>query len=290
MTLWPQSFLRTSLLYCCLTQSIAIQILININLLISIKIRLPLDQFSLASVWHCRPLITQTTPPPHHTHTHTQTQQPLTLASIRLTVFVRVSTVIKKCPWCNFMPVDTRGPYAKDYGMPACRISARHCGAGGPGPSATLWEPLMALVAGVRATMAEYSRVSTGGLPSTSAAEQPGNPPPPPLPCATLTYHIKASAVSQHMSSLCVWGFNVGRLSFTFSEVATNAQWNRGQWAGGECSGEALYLMPVWFLSSAVSLRMETVRYFDCKWSFLLPQTICERLGSLSTATVPQAW
>lgn len=74
VTLWPQSFLRTSLLYRCLTQSIAIQILININLLISIKIRLPLDQFSLASVWHCRPLITQMTPPPHHSHTHIHTQ------------------------------------------------------------------------------------------------------------------------------------------------------------------------------------------------------------------------
>lgn len=128
-------FLRTSLLYCCLTQSIAIQILININLLISIKIRLPLDQFSLASVWHCRPLITQTAPPPHHTHIHTQTRtalQPLTLASIRLTVFVRVSTVIKKCPWCNFMPVDTHRPYAKDYGMWVWHISVRHHRAGGP--------------------------------------------------------------------------------------------------------------------------------------------------------------
>lgn len=70
-SLWPQSFLRTSLLYCCLTQSIAIPILININLLISIKSRLPLDQFSLASVWHCRPLITPRLPPPSSTHTHT---------------------------------------------------------------------------------------------------------------------------------------------------------------------------------------------------------------------------
>lgn len=134
VTLWPQSFLRTSLLYRCLTQSIAIQILININLLISIKIRLPLDQFSLASVWHCRPLITQMTPPPHHSHTHihTQRRQPLTLASIRLTVSARVSTVIKKCPWCNFMPVDTHGPHAKDYGMSVWCRSVRHCRAGGP--------------------------------------------------------------------------------------------------------------------------------------------------------------
>lgn len=102
--------LSTSLLCRCLTQSIAIQILININLLISIKIRLPLDRLSLASVWHCSP--------PHHPDKspHPPHTQHLTLASIRRTVFVKVSTVIKKCPWCNFMPVDTHAPYAKDYG------------------------------------------------------------------------------------------------------------------------------------------------------------------------------
>ena len=119
----------TSLLCRCLTQSIAIQILININLLISIKIRLPLDRLWLASVWHWRP--------PHHPddsplpltpspNTHTQH---LTLASIRLTVFVKVSTVIKKCPWCNFMPVDTHAPYANDYGK---GVPMAQAVAGGP--------------------------------------------------------------------------------------------------------------------------------------------------------------
>lgn len=84
---------------------------------------------------------------PHHpdnspssSHTHTLTVQPLTLASIRLTVFVRVSTVIKKCPWCNFMPVDTHRPYAKDYG--ACRVSVSLGRVAGARAMVTLWQSL----------------------------------------------------------------------------------------------------------------------------------------------------
>lgn len=188
MSLWPQSFLRTSLLYRCLTQSIAIPILININLLISIKIRLPLDQFSLASVWHCRPLITQTTPPPHHSHTHMLTDthtytrthaagpQPLTLPSIRLTVFVRVSTVIKKCPWCNFMPVDTQRPYAKDYGTLARGMSVRCCEAGGLGHFIAAFNGPCCQCSSHNGQIQQSVR---WGLPSASATEQPGNPAPP---------------------------------------------------------------------------------------------------------------
>lgn len=164
-SLWPQSFLRTSLLYCCLTQSIAIQILININLLISIKSRLPLDQFSLASVWHCRTLITSRLPPLplHLSLTHTPTNTPLTLASIGLTVFESILTVIKKCPWCNFMPVDAGRPYAEDYGMPALSYKQTELRSQAPGPWPLYRSLLMAPTAGVSAIVTKYSGVSAGG-------------------------------------------------------------------------------------------------------------------------------
>lgn len=85
--------------------------------------------------------------------------------------------------------------------------------------------------------MAKCSGVSTGGFLQPQPHSSQGVPP---LPSVALTYHIKASAVSQHMSSLCVWAFNVIRLSFTCSKVSTDAQWNRGQPAASECSGEGI--------------------------------------------------
>lgn len=55
------------------------------------------------------------------------------------------------------MPVDTQRPYAKDYGMAACEALQRL------GVRVTLWEPLMALAAGVQVAVAKSCGVSTGG-------------------------------------------------------------------------------------------------------------------------------
>lgn len=87
------------------------------------------------------------------------------------------------------MPVDTHGPYAKDYGMPPCHISERDRGARCLGLGRFM-EPLMALNANVRVTMAQVLQSVHWGLPSTSATEQPGKSRL--LPHVTLTYHIKA--------------------------------------------------------------------------------------------------
>lgn len=85
------------------------------------------------------------------------------------------------------MPVDTQRPYAKDYGMAACEALRRL------GVLVTLWEPLMALAAGVPVVVAKSCGVSTGGFhPPTSTTT------------TTLTQGKVFRSVTAYVESLCL--------------------------------------------------------------------------------------
>lgn len=85
------------------------------------------------------------------------------------------------------MLVDTQGPHAKDYGMPPCHISERDRGARCLGLGRFM-EPLIALNANVRVTMAQVLQSVHWGLPSTSLYRAAGEIPPPPT-CDTYLSH-----------------------------------------------------------------------------------------------------